>query len=229
MAATIAREVNQPLAAIMSNLEGARRLASRKDSDNARVIAALDDAIAEVKSAATVLRRVRSFFKAEDDARVAIDPSGLVQQVAALADEEATRRKISLQVAVANHLPKIRGDPAQLRQCLLNLLANAFDAIDRSRSERREVLIRADLEKPGSVNIKVDDSGVAFDRLNVKELFAPFSVGVSEGTGLLVARSIIESHGGRIWAESDASGGAKFLFILPAISRGRSHKSKRRG
>jgi signal transduction histidine kinase len=90
-------------------------------------------------------------------------------------------------------------------------------------------LIRADLEKPGSVNIRVIDSGVAFDRVNVKDLFAPFSGGISEGTGLLVARSIIESHGGRIWAESASSGGAVFSFILPALRGSRSLESKRRG
>jgi len=173
------------------------------------------------------VRRIGAVFRAEDGARTALDPAGLLQEAATIVRTEAARKEISLRV-VAGYLPQILADQSQLRQCILSLLSNSFHAIEAGDHDRREVVLRADLDKPGWVRISISDSGVGIDSANVERLFDPLCAGnktlARVGTGLLVARSIVESHGGKIWAESSTEGAAVLSFTLPVA---RTRQSKR--
>jgi signal transduction histidine kinase len=153
----------------------------------------------------------------------------LIDDVIKLVAGEASVRKISLQIGVAPSLPRVNGDSIQLQQCLLNLLINAFDAIADAKSDQRGVTIKVAREKTGWVAVCVSDSGAGIDPAIAKRLFEPFVTTKRDGLGLglLVTRTIVEGHGGRIWATPNPDRGTTFTFTLPVAERKRSSASKR--
>ncbi len=222
-AASIVHEVNQPLGAILSNLEGVQHAIGSRNAnhDRAEVSAALERAIADVKRAASVVRRIRSLFKAKAAVREAIDPVSLFEETSSLVRTEAMLKRIALQVSVEPGLPRILGDRVQLQQCLLNLIANAFDAICSSDSPKRQVTVRAGVDSPQWVFIRVSDSGPGIEPSLRDRVFDPFVTTRREGLGigLMVVRAIVENHGGTIRAVLGEDGGATFQVRLPASAR----------
>ncbi len=217
LAASIAHEVNQPLGAILSNAQAARRLLAAPASGVDKANDALNDIVEDAKRAGEVVTRVRALFKGDRTARLPIDPAGLLAEAESLLRSEAAIRMISLRVDAAPSLPPVLGDRVQLLQCVMNLAINAFDSIVSADSSLRETMLKANQQDSKWVRISVTDTGGGIDPAIADRMFDPFVSSKSDGMGmgLLIARSIVTSHGGRISAASNSAGGATVSFTLP--------------
>jgi signal transduction histidine kinase len=227
--ASLAHEINQPLGAILSNLGGLRRLLSQKNPEPAVALAAISDAIEDTQRASEIIRRVRFMFKSHPEHKTAIGIGALVEEVVKLIAGEAAFRKILVQIEISPSELRVIGDRVQLQQCVLNLLMNAFDAISAAKSDQPEVTIRIVPEKSGWICVSVCDTGTGIDPSVADRLFEPFVTTKSKGMGLglLVTRSIVENHGGKIWSKPNPDRGTTFFFTLPVAARKRSQASKR--
>ena len=229
LVASLSHEINQPLGAILSNLGGLARLLAEGNPKPALALEAVNNAIEDTQRTAEIVRRIRSMFKKHVEHKTAIDIAALVNEVVKLTAGEAAIRKISVQIEASPSVPRVIGDSIELQQCVLNLLMNAFDAIAEAKSDRRGVAIKVAPEKTGWVRVSVSDSGAGIDPAVTKRLFEPFVTTKSEGMGLglLVTRSIVESHGGRIWSTPNPDRGATFAFTLPVAEKKRASASRR--
>jgi signal transduction histidine kinase len=221
LVASLAHEINQPLGAILSNLGGLARLLSRNDPDPAMALVAVNNAIEDTKRAAEIIRRIRSMFKAHSEHKTIIGIRALIAEVVQMIVSEATMRDISVRIEVSPSVQRIFGDRIQLQQCIMNLLLNAFDAITEAKSDHREVTIKVASEKMGSISVRVSDTGAGIDPAVADRMFEPFVTTKSNGMGLglLVTRSIVENHGGKIWAAPNPDRGSTFAFTLPLVQR----------
>lgn len=226
---SLAHEINQPLGAILSNLGALRRLLSQKNPEPAMALAAVNDAIEDTKRAGEIIRRVRFMFKGDAEHQTPIGIGALVAEVGKLIASEAAVRKILVKIEISPSVQRVIGDRIQLQQCILNLLVNAFDAITEAKSDKREVTIKITPEKTGWIRVSVCDTGAGIDPSVANRLFEPFVTTKSKGMGLglLVTRSIVENHGGKIWATPNPDRGTTFSFTLPVAERKRAHASKR--
>ncbi|MGA7869753.1 MAG: ATP-binding protein [Candidatus Binatus sp.] len=229
LVASLSHEINQPLGAILSNLGGVARLLSRGNPEPAMALEAVKSAIEDTKRTAELVRRIRFMFKNHVEHKTAIAIGAMVGEVVKLVAGEAAVRKISVQIEVSPSGQRVIGDAIQLQQCVLNLVMNAFDAIAEAKSDRRDVTIKVAPEKTGWVALSVCDSGGGIDPAVANRLFEPFITTKSDGMGLglLVTRSIVESHGGRIWATPNPDRGATFSFTLPVAERNRVRALRR--
>ncbi len=228
LVASLSHEINQPLGAILSNLGGLARLLMQGNPQPAMALEAVNNAIEDTNRTAEIVRRIRSMFKKHVEHKTAIDIGALVNEVVKLTAGEAAIRKISVQVEVSPSVHRVVGDSIELQQCVLNLLMNAFDAIAGAKSDRRGVTIKVAPKKMGWVGVSVSDSGAGIDPAVANRLFEPFVTTKSEGMGLglLVTRSIVEGHGGRIWSTPNPDRGATFTFTLPVAERKRASASR---
>ncbi len=229
LVASLSHEINQPLGAILSNLGGVARLLTQGNPQPAMALEAVNSAIEDTKRTAEIVRRIRSMFKKDAEHKTAIDIGALVGEVVKLTAGEAAIRSVSVQVQASPSVRRVTGDGIQLQQCILNLIMNAFDAITEAKSGPRGVTIKVAPEKTGWAAISVSDNGAGIDPAVATRLFEPFVTTKSEGMGLglLVTRSIVESHGGRIWATPNPDRGATFTFTLPVAERKRASASRR--
>jgi signal transduction histidine kinase len=229
LVASLVHEINQPLGAVLSNLGGVTRLLSQKNPEPITALAAVGDAIEDTKRTAEIVRRVRFLFKGHADKKIPIRIGELVNEVVKLVASEAALRKIAVQVKIAPDIKRIVGDRVQLQQCILNLLINAFDAVRDAKSQEREVAITVAPEKTGWVRISVSDNGSGVAPSVATRLFEPFVTTKREGMGLglRLTRSIVEHHGGRIWAAPNPDRGTTFAFTLPLARARQSGASKR--
>ena len=215
LAAAIAHEVNQPLAAIVTNANFClRQLANATPN-----LEKLREAIAEIANdgtrASAVISRIRALLQRGAPERVELDINQLIQEVNVLLRDELTRNRVSLRADLAADLPRVSGDPIQLQQVLINLVMNGIDAMRTLTDRKRELLIKS-AKNHSEIFIQVQDSGEGLDPQQAERIFEPFFTTKPEGIGmgLSISRSIVESHGGRLWAES-GSRGARFQFTLP--------------
>jgi len=229
LVASLSHEINQPLGAILSNLGGVARLLTRGNPQPAMALEAVTSAIEDTKRTAEIVRRIRFMFKRHVEHKTAVSIGALIEEVVKLTAGEAAARKISVQIEVSPSGQRVVGDSVQLHQCVLNLLMNAFDSIDEGKSDSRDVTIKVAPEKAGWVGVSVVDNGKGIDPGVASRLFEPFVTTKSEGMGLglLVTRSIVESHGGRIWSTPNLDRGATFTFTLPVAERRRASASRR--
>jgi signal transduction histidine kinase len=229
LVASLSHEINQPLGAILSNLGGLARLLTQGNPEPTIAREAVNSAIEDTKRTAEIVRRIRFMFKRHVEHKSAIGIGSLIDEVMKLTAGEATVRKISVQTQVSPSAQRVLGDRIQLQQCVMNLLMNAFDAIAEAKSDQRGVTIKVAPEKTGWVGISVSDSGSGIDPTIATRLFEPFVTTKSEGMGLglLVTRSIVESHGGRIWVTPNPDRGATFTFTLPVAEGKRASRSRR--
>lgn len=229
LVASLVHEINQPLGAILSNLGGVTRLLSQKNPEPARALAAVSDAIEDTRRTAEIIRRVRFMFKGHADRKIAVSINELIDEVMKLIASEAALRKILMRAKISPSVRRVVGDRVQLQQCVLNLLLNAFDAIREANSDRREVAITVAPEKTGWARISVSDNGAGIAPSVANRLFEPFVTTKSEGMGLglLLTRSIVEHHGGKIWAAPNPDAGTTFAFTLP-LAQGRQSSASRR-
>jgi signal transduction histidine kinase len=231
LVASLSHEINQPLGAILSNLEGVARLLTQGNPQPAMALEAVNSAIEDTKRTAEIVRRIRSMFKNQVEHKTAIGIGALIGEVVKLTAGEAAVRKITLQVEESPSGQRVIGDTIQLQQCVLNLIMNAFDAIADANSDRRGLVVKVAPEKTGWVGVSVCDSGAGINPAVANRLFEPFVTTKTDGMGLglLVTRSIVESHGGRIWATPNPDQGTTFTFTLPVAERKRAGASRRVG
>jgi signal transduction histidine kinase len=178
---------------------------------------ALTRAVSEANRVSGVIKAIRAFMaKAPHELRP-LDINEAIREVMALTHSEASRRGVIVQVELAADAPSVVGDNIQLQQVMINLIMNAIEAMDITAEGRRELLIKSQ-KIPGGVRIEVRDSGEGFNPAHVERLFEPFFTTKPEGMGmgLSVARSIIETHGGRLWVSSATPKGTVFEFTLPS-------------
>ena len=221
LSASIAHEVTQPLAAIVTNGDACLRLLASDRPNVSGTRDAVASIIRDARRAVDVVARVRALLKKSDVARMPLDLGQLIRDVLALVPREVARHRIVLQTSLASDLPPVLGDRIQLQQVVLNLLTNAIEAMRDVVDRRRELVIRArrhDVSHPeAGVLVAVQDAGVGFERASLDQLFEALYTTKPDGLGmgLSISRSIILSHGGRLWATPNADHGATFQFILP--------------
>jgi signal transduction histidine kinase len=221
--ASIAHELSQPLCAIVSNAQASQRLMLAGASfDRAEVSAALADIIEDGNRASAVIARIRRFLQKAPLERMPVDVNDVLREVSALMRSELARRGVVVALELADRLPAVLGDRTQLQQVIVNLLVNGADALDRAPGRPRRLVLRSGAEERGGVTVAVTDEGVGIDPRHLNHLFDAFFTTKpgSMGMGLAICKSIIELHGGKIWASPSAGRGATFRFTLPGIREG---------
>jgi len=212
----LAHELNQPLGAILRNAEAAELLLQRKQPDLEELGAIVADIRNDDQRAAEVIARVRALLQNRSLQFETIGVRGLIDQVIALVRVEVQACEATLEVRVPDGLPDIRGDRVHLQQVLLNLLLNGLEAVQDLAVERRRLAVEARERGDGRIEMAVCDRGLGFPAGEVSSFFDPFVTTKAEGTGLglAISKTIVESHGGKIWAENDSPGGATVRFTL---------------
>ncbi|HZF51706.1 MAG TPA: ATP-binding protein [Polyangiaceae bacterium] len=222
LATSIAHELNQPLAAILSNAQAARRLLQKSPPDVAEALAALGDIVDDDRRAGTIIQRMRAMLKKDAPSAGAQDLNALAGEVARLVGNDALLRGAVLRLALAPGLPRVRGDGIQLQQVLLNLVVNALDAVADRPAGGRLVVVRTSCEGRDRVVLSIEDSGKGIAPEDMERVFEAFYTTKTEGlgVGLAISRTIVEAHGGRLWAENNPGNGATFRCSLPAWEEG---------
>jgi PAS domain S-box-containing protein len=221
LTASIAHEVNQPLAAIVNNANACMSLMPDGAPDLAEVREALAEIIEDADRASNVISRVRQLAKRAPIEKSLMDLGDVVNDVLALARYESAARGITIRTDLPGDLPSISGDRVQLQQVLLNLVINGMDAMNTVEESKRVLFIRGHCEtRNGRLETlaSVQDAGIGFKAEEMGRLFEAFYTTKPQGMGmgLAISRTIIEAHGGRLWAEPNQGPGATFLFSLPA-------------
>ncbi len=220
LAASIAHEINQPLAAIGANGAASLNWLSRPNTDLALVREAVADIVTDAYRAAAVMHRIRQLVTRSDPQMDRLDLNEVIQDVVALVRSEVQRHRTSLRVALASALPPALGDRVQLQQVLINLVMNGVEAMTAVDDRPRELVIRSNARANDEVLVAVQDVGVGLDPRHMSQLFDAFFTTKPSGMGigLAISRSIIEGHGGRLWATPNVTHGATFQFSLPALN-----------
>lgn len=222
LAASLAHEINQPLAAIMNNAQAGVKLLERRPPDTDEIRGVLEDIVADNRRASEVIRRIRSMLKRGAREREEIDLGGSIREVVRLVRREAGEKGIQILSEYAPDLRPVWGDGIQIQQVVLNLFLNAFDALEGSAGPRR-VVVRAAPEGSGGVRVSVRDSGSGIGAEEMHHIFEPFFSTKPNGLGmgLPINLAIVEAHAGRLWAEHNPDRGMTFHVFLPAAGEER--------
>jgi C4-dicarboxylate-specific signal transduction histidine kinase len=218
LTASIAHEVSQPLAAVVANAQACLRWLDRvtPDLDGARhsVEWIMDDG----NRASEVIRRVRALAKKTDIEKVALDVNDVVRETILLVQRELISHQVLLRMELAPTLPMILGDRVQLQQVIINLVMNGIESMQSVTDRPRELVVRSCQDETQQVLVSVADCGVGISAENADRLFTAFFTTKSSGMGmgLSICRSIIDAHGGRLWATTCEPRGALFQFTIPA-------------
>lgn len=219
LAASLAHELNQPLTAILSNAQAAQRFLNANPANLKEVREILEDIVTDNSRAGEVIRRMRTLVKKEEPELAPINIVTVINEVVQLLHSDGILRNIRVEVECQDGLPSVRGDKVQLQQVVLNLLVNAFDAMKGETLKERNVNVRAKMNSAGTVEISIRDHGTGLTSDNLDKIFQPFYTTKRDGLGmgLPISRSIIEAHGGRLWAENNVDRGATFYFTVLSI------------
>jgi PAS domain S-box-containing protein len=217
LTASLAHEVNQPIAAAVTDANTCLRWLTREHPDLEEARAAAARAAKDATRAAELISRIRLLFKKEAPEREVVDANEVIPRMVALLYGEAARYNISVRANLAEDLPLIIGDRVQLQQVLMNLIVNSIDAM-KDVDGTRELIISSQRTEDEQVLVSVSDTGVGLPQQHANQIFNAFFTTKSHGTGLglRISRSIVESHGGRLWAEDNSPRGASFCFTLPS-------------
>jgi PAS domain S-box-containing protein len=216
LTASIAHEVNQPIAAAVTNAHAGLRWLAAQPPDLEEVRDAFDHIIKAGNQASEVVGRIRALIKKVPVRKASLDINETMLETIALTRSEMRQHCISLQTELASGLPRIWGDRVQLQQVILNLIMNAIEAMNEVGEGSRTLLISTSVDTPDSVIVAIRDSGPGLKPESLDHLFDPFytTKPAGMGMGLSICRSIIEAHGGRLWATANAARGAVFQFTL---------------
>jgi two-component system sensor kinase FixL len=221
LAGSLAHELNQPLTAILSNAQAAQRFLATEPVNLLEVREIMHDLVEDNHRASEVIRKIRALVKKGELEAAPLSIASVIRDVALLVHSDAIVRGIRVRVAITPELPPVHGDKVQLQQVVLNLLLNAFDALESCPALNREVTIEVIPEGTDSIRIAVQDGGAGLAGNTLDKLFLPFFTSKRDGLGLglSISRSIVEMHGGRIWAKNNEDRGATFYFTLPTGTR----------
>ncbi len=215
LTASIAHEVNQPIAATVTNAQAALRWLGARPPDLDEVRQTLGRIVNDGQRAGDVIGRIRALIKKAPARKDSLDINEAIREVIVLTRGEVEKNGVSVRTQLATGLPSVGGDRIELQQVILNLIMNAVEAM--SGMAEGKLQIRTEREAAGGVLVTVRDSGPGLDPTSVNRLFEAFYTTKPEGMGmgLAICRSIIEAHGGRMWADANESRGAAFQFTLP--------------
>jgi PAS domain S-box-containing protein len=222
LTASIAHEVSQPLGAMMASAAAGARWLAAETPDVAEARAALDNIAADGKRARDIIARIRALTKRQAPHAEALDINQKILQVLELAEHELRSHDIVPRTQLDGTLPRVAGDRVQLQQVLLNLIVNAAEAMSGVTDRPRELTVVSGRHGADAVLVEVRDSGVGLDPARAERVFEAFYTTKAEGIGigLSISRSIVEAHGGRLWAGANEPHGAVFRFSLPAGAGG---------
>ena len=218
MAASMAHEIKQPLAAIVTAGSAGLRWLSKPTPELEEVRALLKLVVSEGNRASQVIDGIRAMFKNDSREKALLDVNEVIREVIALLHSKLQKHKISVQAELISEPPPILADRIQLQQVVANLVANAIEAMDTVTDRARTLRVKSVIRKPDGVLITVEDSGPGIDPENADRIFHPFFTTKSEGTGmgLSICRSIIEAHNGSLSLRSASNRGSVFEILLPA-------------
>jgi len=216
MAAGLAHELNQPLAAITNYAKGCARRIASSVGQPAEIVPALDKIAGQAMRAGHIIRRLRSLLRKGDVRRELADVNELVREVARFLDAEAREHAVRLELDLAPEVPQVCVDAIQVEQVLVNLLRNGLEAVSGVEGEARTLLLQT-TSTDDALEVAVSDNGKGLSAEIAEKMFDPlFSTkSGSLGMGLSISRSIVEAHGGRLWATPNPGGGTTFRFTLP--------------
>ena len=220
LSASIAHEVNQPLSAVVANANACARMLDAQPLDMEELRLAIGDIAASGKRASEIITRIRSQVKKSDSGRHKLDINEVIVEVMPLIRGEVDRHQAKLEAHLEHNLPVILGDRVELQQVLINLLMNGIEAMTTTMNGPRALTVRSQLATTGEVVVAVRDCGPGFPADHVGKLFNSFFTTKPNGMGmgLPISRSIIEAHGGKLWATLNPTGGATFQFALASAA-----------
>jgi PAS domain S-box-containing protein len=217
LTASLAHEIKQPIAATVMNAQACLRWLRRDQPDLEEVREAADRIVRDGNRASDIIERLRLFYKKAPPKRELVEVNEIAQEMVGLLHGEANRYAVSVPTDLADDLPKITADRVQLQQVLMNLMLNAIEAMKETGGV---LTVRSQLDQDGRVTISVSDTGVGLPTEKADQIFNAFFTTKPQGSGmgLAISHSIVESHGGRLWATSNQGRGATFHFTLPIAS-----------
>ena len=217
LTASIAHEVNQPIAAVVTNASACLRWLDNDKPNLDEARAAATRIVRDGTRAADIISRIRRLFTKGGQPRQPVDVNQLVRETVDVLGNEAVRHAVTLRTDLAGDIPEVMADRVQLQQVMVNLIVNGIDAI-KDGARTRELALKTRLSEDREVVVSVSDTGVGLPAQQADRLFDAFFTTKPEGTGmgLAISRSIIEAHHGRLWATPNTPGGAIFVFALPA-------------
>ena len=220
LAASIAHEISQPVAAVVTNADAGLRWLSGVSPDLEEAREAIRRITRDGKRAGNVISQVRSLFKKTGATKDRLDLNEVIEEVVILTESEARKNQVLWRNELAADLPPVLGDRVQLQQVLVNLILNAIEAMASVEDRERVLLVRTQPDEASQVRVTVQDSGIGFDPQDAERIFNAFhtSKAGGMGMGLSISRSIVESHGGRLWAMLNDGPGAKFLFTIGTVN-----------
>jgi C4-dicarboxylate-specific signal transduction histidine kinase len=223
LAASLAHEVNQPIAAAVTDANTCLRWLTREEPDLGEAREAASRMVRDVSRATEIISRIRSFFKKGALQREPVDVNEVIRGMIELLRSEAARYSIAMHTDLSENLPRIMGDRVQLQQVLMNLMINSIEAM-KDMNGPRQLSIKTQSPEGAQLLVSVSDTGVGLPPQAADQIFNPFFTTKGDGTGmgLRISRSIVESHGGRLWAADNPPRGASFHLSLP--SRADSHE-----
>lgn len=215
LSGALAHELNQPLAAILSNAQAAQLQLSRSNPDLVEIRAIVDDIVDSNRRAGEVIKRLKALFRKGEAQHDALNLNDIVHDVLRLTRSDLLNRRIALDLDLAPQLPAVTGDRIQLQQVLMNLVVNSCDAMEAAAVDRR-VIVRTARTRDGEIVVTVSDNGKGIPDGDLQRIFEPFVSTKADGMGLglAVCRTIISSHGGRLWATNNQPSGASLHFAL---------------
>jgi PAS domain S-box-containing protein len=215
LTASLAHEIKQPIGAALTNAEACARLLDRDQPDVVEAREASLEMAKDARRAAHIIDRVRSLYRKGSSQIDTLSVSEVIGEMLLLLHNDASRHSVSMLTDLADGLPKVMADRVQLQQVLMNLMLNSIQAMEQTGGV---LTINAQLDPDGQVLISVSDTGVGFPPEKAEQIFDPFFTTKPEGSGmgLAISRSIVASHGGRIWATANSGGGSTFHFTLPS-------------
>ena len=218
LSASIAHEVNQPLAALLTNAETGLRWLARQPPNVEKATLLIERIVADGKRAADILSRIRDFSRKAPAREEQLEINQVILDIVALTRVALSERNVSLKVQLSEELPRILGDKIQLQQVILNLTMNAIEAMSEVAEGSRVLQISTSTSDPTGVLVAVSNSGPGLSPANPDRIFEAFYTTKSSGLGmgLSICRSIVEAHGGRLWAKANKPNGAVFCMVLPS-------------
>jgi len=223
LAASIAHEINQPLAGVTNTANACRRLLANSNLDSDVLQQSLESIVADATRASAVLARIRAFIKNAPGERSELDINEVIQEVLSIAGHDLHKKQVVVKCQLTKTRPLVRGDRVQVQQVLLNLIMNGVEAMTAVTDRPRLLCMQSQVDESGDVLVAVRDSGTGFGS-EPDHLFTPFFTTKADGMamGLPISRSLIERHGGRLWATPNSPHGAVFSFTLPAAGESAS-------